>query len=133
MRSNIALTCDSGRVPLRAVPTPPREASVTGLPQRAEEVHEVIEPLRALLLQPRERRHRRRGIDERAGDGLARQAGADLGQVGSRAGVAVVADPVTAEAARSGRDLLPLLVLRRDLQVDLRRRAGERALDREVR
>src|SRR5436190_16754707 len=111
MRSNIARTCDSGRVPLRAVPTPPREVSVIeGLPQRAEEVHELVEASRTLLPQAGERRHRRGGVDERAGNGRARQPRADLGQIRPGAGGAVVADLVACQAARRRRDLLALLV-----------------------
>src|SRR3954470_10280600 len=85
MRSNIARTCDSGRVPLRAVPTPPREASViVRLPQGAEEVHQLVEARGAVLTKAHERRHRRGRVDQRPRDRLARQPRADLGQVRAR-------------------------------------------------
>src|SRR4051794_27645953 len=101
MRSNIARTCVSGSVPLRAVPTPPREASVIRrLPQGAEEVHQLVEPLWALLLKTHERGHWRGGVDQRARDCLPRQPRADVRQVRAWARVAVLADLVAAEAAR---------------------------------
>src|SRR4051812_25688834 len=99
MRSNIACTCGSGSVPLPDAPTlwligsvarPPARA-LAGRPrcaawrrgslQRPEVVHEVVVLLRVLLAQLRERRHRRRRVDERAGDRGAVARGADMREV----------------------------------------------------
>src|SRR2546428_10284324 len=103
MRSNIARTCDSGSVPLRAVPTPPRGASViAALPQRAEEVDQLVELRGVPLAQAREGRHRRSGVDERTGDRRARQSRPDLREARPRPGVAVLADLVAGQAAGRG-------------------------------
>src|SRR3954452_5216166 len=111
MRSNIARTWPSGRVPLRAVPTPPREDSAIELPQRAEEGDELVELGRVLLAQARERRHRSRRVDERARDRRPRQPRTDLGEVRPRPGVAVLTDLVAGQAAGGGGHVLALLIL----------------------
>src|SRR5438128_834162 len=98
MRSNIACTCGSGSVPLRARPA--EVGLMRLLPERTQVVDQVVELLRALLLEVHERRHRRRGVDERAGDRRLRKRRADLRQVRTRPRVAVVADAMAAEAAR---------------------------------
>src|SRR3954471_17396597 len=68
MRSNIASTCGSARRPAELMPR--------GLLQARQEVDELVELLGVLLLQRRERRHRRGRGDQRprerpAGGGLA--------------------------------------------------------------
>src|SRR3954454_11333149 len=126
MRSNIACTCGSERVPLRA-------SLIPALLQRSEERGELRESLRIALREPRVRRHWRRRVDQRARDRLARQARRDVREVRARPGVAVVADAVTAETARGRHHVLARLELWRDLKVDLCRWPGERALDGEER
>src|SRR3954470_11137524 len=125
MRSNIAWTCGSGSVP---------GAGILGLTalEGPEVVHELLELLRVLLPERRERGHRSRRVDQRPSDGGPRQARADLGEVGAGSRVPVLADPVAAEAARRRHDVLAALVVGGRLEVDLRRRPGERALEREV-
>src|SRR3954470_10945000 len=93
MRSNIAWTWGSESVPLRA-------SLMRGLLQRSEIADERLEVLRLTLLQARVRRHRCRRVDQRALDRLAREVSRDLCQVRPWAGVAVLADAVTAQAAR---------------------------------
>src|SRR5215213_5029664 len=110
MRSNIASTCGSESVPLRASPA---EAWLMTrlLAQVPEEVHDFFELLGVALAEPRVRRHRGSRVDQRAGDRLARQLAADVAQVRARPGVAVLADPVAAEAAVRGHEVLAALVL----------------------
>src|SRR5438105_5644605 len=134
MRSNIARTWSSGRVPPRAAATPPSVMGRTGLalPERAQEVDQLVELLGVLLAQLLERRHGRSRVDQRAGDGLAGQTRADGRQLRSRPVVAVLADLVAAKTARRCGHGAALLVLGRDLHVDLARRPRQRTLDREV-
>src|SRR5213592_5209001 len=117
MRSNMASTCGSASRPAVLIRIVLLEAR--------QEVDELVELLRVLLLQRGERRHRRSRVDERARDRLTPQARADVGQGRPRACVAVLSDLVAAEAAGRRRDILALLVLWRDLHVDLGRRAGD--------
>src|SRR4051795_3325612 len=102
MRSNIARTCPSSRVPAAG--------SVIALAKLREEVDEVVELLGIVLLEPGERGHRRRGIHQRSGDRLPGQSRSDLGQVRARAAVPVLADLVAGQAAGLRRDELPGLV-----------------------
>src|SRR4051794_37076298 len=113
MRSNIARTCGSSRVPGAR---PPRlvmrarlleSALVAGPAALAEEGDEVVELLRRGLLQAGERRHRRGRVDERARDCLRRQARGDVGQLGPRPVVAVLADLVARQPARLPTTELP--------------------------
>src|SRR3954453_20040725 len=112
MRSHRASTGGSARV------RRPAAFTTRGLLEGRQEVDELVELLRILLLQPPERRHRRGRVQERASDRAAPQTCADVRQGRARAGVAVLADLVAGEAARRGDGLLALLVLRRDLEVD---------------
>src|SRR4051812_20156550 len=131
MRSNIACTCGSESVPLRGPPGVPLTARLL---QRAQEVDELVELLRVLLLQPRERWHRCGRVDERARDGGLGKVACDVGEVRARAGVAVLADAVAALAARRREHRGALLVLRwHSDRRQLPGCAGERALDREER
>src|SRR5436190_14071347 len=98
MRSNMASTCGSARRPAELMPR--------GLLEARQEADELVELLRVLVLQGVERRHRRRRVDERARDRLAAKARADVRERRARAGVAVLADLVTAQASgRSNRFL----------------------------
>src|SRR3954469_10289794 len=108
MRSNIAWTCGSESVPLRA---PPAEVGLIGatLLQRPEVVDQLVELLRVALLEAGVGGHRRRGVHERAGDRLARQPAGDVRERGAGPGVAVLAHPVAAEAARRGHHVLAAL------------------------
>src|SRR3954467_12344205 len=105
MRSNIASTCGSARVPR------PAAFTTRELLQRRQEVDELVELLGVLLLHRRERRHRRRGVHERARDRLAAEPSPDFGERRPRSAVAVLADLVAREAARGRSDVLALLVL----------------------
>ena len=78
------------------------------------------------------RRHRRRRVHERALDRRRRQARADLGQVRARARGCRSRRTCGSRAARRGGHVTALLVLRLDVELDLGRRAGGRAEDREV-
>src|SRR3954451_23154524 len=100
MRSNIASTCGSARRPAELMPRRLLEAR--------QERDELVELLGALLLQRRERRHRRRRVDERPCDRLAPQARADLRQGRPRSSVPVLADLVTAETAGRCRNVFAL-------------------------
>src|SRR5947208_1234025 len=111
-RSNIARTWGSESLPLVSAGA---GAVMTELLELREEVDELVELLRIALLQSDERRHRRRGVHERAGDRVARQACPDVGEVRTGAGVAVLADLVAALAARFGRHEFAWDVLRRRL------------------
>src|SRR3954447_24025785 len=116
MRSNIARTCGSSRVPGARPPRLVMPAtllrSLAGA-QLPEERHECVELVRRGLLQPGERRHRRGRVDERPRDRLGWQARRDVGEVRARAVVAVLADLVAGEAARLADDELALLELRK--------------------
>src|SRR3954462_9965490 len=80
MRSNIASTCGSARRPEELMPR--------GLLQARQEIDELVELLRIVLLQGRERRHRRGGGHRGAGGGplggagCGRRAGSGGGGVG---------------------------------------------------
>src|SRR3954451_19216347 len=138
MRSNIARTCGSSRVPGARPPRLVMPLTLLGSfagAQLAEERHERVELVRRALLQPGERRHWGGRVDERPRDRLRRQPRRDVGQVRTGPVVAVLADLVAREAARLADDELALLVLgerrpalrgdpRGRWQVDLRRRAG---------
>src|SRR3954453_11395460 len=117
MRSNIARTCPSSGVPLRA-------AELNRLLVALELRQERDERLLLLRRQVPVGRHRGRRVLERALDRARGQLGADVGQVRARAVVAVLADLVAREAAGLRRDLLARLVLLGHLEVDLVRRAG---------
>src|SRR3954451_13438793 len=112
MRSNIACTCGSESVPLRAPPAEEVEFTARLL-ERAEVVDQLVELLRIALLEARVRRHRRGRVHERARDGLAREAAGDVRQLRARPGVAVLADAVAAQAARRRHHVLAALVLGR--------------------
>src|ERR687897_443068 len=56
----------------------------------------------------------------------------EIVEVRARPGVAVVADPVAAQTAGCRGDTAARLILRLGLQLDLRRCAGQRALDGQV-
>src|SRR3954447_19795534 len=115
MRSNIAWTWGSESVPLRA-------SLMRLLLQRSEVADERLEVLRLTLLQARVRRHRCRRVDQRALDRLAGEGSGDLRQVRAGAGVAVLADAVTAQAARRRHHVLAVLELGCGLEVDRGRR-----------
>src|SRR5215218_8569327 len=121
MRSNIARTCGSGSVPVELTP----------LAERGEVLDELAELLRILLRETAVRRHRRRRVEQRPPDRGRSEPVADLGQLRPRPGVSVVADPVAAKAAGGCRDAPARLQTRRGLELDLRRGAGQRALDRQ--
>src|SRR3954453_10615005 len=120
MRSNIARTCPSSRVPLVAF-TCGLLAGRARAVQRGEEVDQ-----RGLLLlgQALERGHGRGRVVQRAPDRRRLQLVADVGEMRTRAVVAVLADLVARETARLGDDELARLELRRDLHVDRVLRAG---------
>src|SRR3954452_14423925 len=114
MRSNIARTCGSSRVPGARPPPLVMPSTLLGSLAAAElpeECDERVELVRRGALQPGERRHRGGRVDERARDRLRGQAGRDIGQVGARPVVAVLADLVARQAARLADDELALLVL----------------------
>src|ERR671933_361240 len=121
MRSNIARTWGSSRVPGAR---PPgfvmrsrllEAALVAGPAELAEERDEGVELLRRALLQAGERRHRRRRVDERPRDRLRRQARGDVGELGPRPVIAVLADLVARQAAGLADDELARLELAEDL------------------
>ena len=72
------------------------------------------------------------GLTQRALDRRSGQPRADLGQLGPGPVVPVLAERVARQAARRRRDVAALLVLRLDVELDLGRRAGGGAEDREV-
>src|SRR5919199_3197280 len=144
MRSNIALTWGSSRVPGARPPgfvmrARLLEPALRARPaELAEERDERVELLRRALLQAGERRHRRGRVDERPRDRLGRQARGDVGELGSGPVVAVLADLVARQAAGLTDDELARLVLAQHLaalrrdpgrrrHVDLRGRAGRGA------
>src|SRR3954470_17383280 len=100
-----------------------------GLVERGEEIGELVELLRR---QVTEGGHDARPDLHRADDRGARNALRDVGQFRPGAVVAVLAELVAGEAAGAGDDLLAGLVSRRDLHVDLSRRAPGRAEEGEV-
>src|SRR5688500_2593382 len=128
MRSNIARTWPSSRVPVRALALPIRALRLLAAQLRQEVDHGGL----LLFRQAGERWHRRGRVLERAEDRRLWQLLADVGQVWSWPVVAVVPDLVAGEASGLGDDELARLVLRRDLHVDLVRRAGRRAQVGEV-
>src|SRR3954447_24075749 len=101
MRSNIASTCGSARRPAELMPR--------GLLQARQEADELVELLGVLLLQRRERRHRRSRVQQRPRNRLTAQTRTDLRERRPGARVAVLADLVAAQAARGGGNLLALL------------------------
>src|SRR6185295_19997597 len=102
MRSNIARTWTSSRVPVRALALPIRALRLLAAQLRQEVDH------RGLLLfrHAGERRHRRGRVLERPEDRRLRQFLADVGQIRSWSVVAVVSDLVAREAAGLGDDEL---------------------------
>src|SRR3954452_5651146 len=114
MRSNIARTCGSSRVPGARPPRLVMPSTLLGSlagAQLPEERDKRVELVRRGALQPGERRHRSGRVDQRPRDGLRRQARRDVGQVRARAVVAVLADLVARQAARLADDELALLEL----------------------
>src|ERR671936_2849525 len=114
MRSNIARTCVSGSVPAA---WPAMKGLVAAL-ERGDVADELVKLLRLLLAQPGEVGLEGGRVQERAGDRLAAEPVADLGEVGPQR-VAVLAHLVAAEAARGGHHLLTLLELGLGLERDL--------------
>src|SRR3954463_5393974 len=109
MRSNIARTRCSGSAPDGGPLVVMRRRVALGLLAALElrqEGDHVVELLGVLLLERGEGRHGRGRVDQRARDGLARDAAGDLGQLRPRTVVAVLADLVTRQAARLRDDLL---------------------------
>src|SRR2546423_10237503 len=101
MRSNIARTCVSSKVPGAVeVLAPIAAATVSELLELGEEVDQVVELLRGLLRELLERRHRRRRVDQRRGDGRRSQLVADLGQGRTGPVVAVLTDDVAGQTSR---------------------------------
>src|SRR5919197_6217218 len=97
MRSNIARTCGSSRVPAwgpRVLMSVARSAAALEL---RKEVHHRVELLRRLLLQRDERRHRRGRVDERPRDRLLGDAVRDMRQLRAGPAVAVLADLVAGQ------------------------------------
>src|SRR3954447_12602587 len=114
MRSNIARTCGSSRVPGAGPPRLVMPATLLrpgAAAQLAEECDQRVELVRRALLQARERRHPRGRGDERPGERGGGQSRRDVGQVRPRPVVAVLADLVARQAARLADDELALLVL----------------------
>src|SRR5215217_8389334 len=115
MRSNIARTWPSSRVPVRASVAPMAACALLAAELREEVDHRGL----LLLRQPGERRHRCGRVFERTQDRGARQLVRDVRQVGAGSAVAVLADLVTGEAARLRDGELARLVLLGDLVLDL--------------
>src|SRR5436305_327603 len=113
IRSNIAWTCGSSRVP----GAPPGAAcalalTATGLAlllQLGQEADQSLELLRVLLGQVLERRHRRRRVAQRRGDRSGAELRADVGEWRAGAVVAVLADHVAGQAAGLTDDELALV------------------------
>src|SRR3954447_9678123 len=105
---------------------------MTGLLELGEEVDELVELLRVLPLQRRKRRHRSRGVHERARNRVTRQPRTDVREVGTWAGVPVLADLVAALTAGLGGHQLARRVLRWRLQGDRAWGSGERPLHGQV-
>src|SRR4249920_3111478 len=97
MRSNIARTWVSSRVPERAAEEAAPLVMVRPLLQVREEDNEVVVLLRREILVGR---HRRGRVDQGARDRLPRQSAADLRQVRARAVVAVLSELVARGAPR---------------------------------
>src|SRR5215213_7795147 len=97
MRSNIARTCVSGRVPEAGAlpPVRPRTSLLVAL-EGGYVLDELVELLGLVLLKRPERRHRRRRVDQRPGDRVLAEALADVRQIRSQR-VAVLADLVAAQ------------------------------------
>src|SRR5271169_2207701 len=112
IRSNMARTWGSGRVPLAPLSGVPGRSvlpagegalavivprSPAGLLELGQEGDEVVELVRVLLRQAGEGRHRRRGVAQRRRDRLRSEDRSDVGQ--GRAGpvVAVGADHVAGQ------------------------------------
>src|SRR6186997_2642323 len=109
MRSNIARTCGSSRVP-GARPAVIGTKLLVAL-QLPEERDHRVELVRLGLLQVRERRHRRGRVDERSRDRLRREPRGDLRQRRPGTAVAVLTDLVARQAAGLADDELAALVL----------------------
>src|SRR5688500_12021394 len=103
MRSNITRTCVSGSVPAAGPPTASVSA-LTPLSERREVLDEGVELLRVVLGQAAVGRHRRRRVDQRPADRRRAQSLADLGQLRTGPGIAVVRYSVAAQTARGLRD-----------------------------
>src|SRR3954465_15630894 len=101
MRSNIARTSASGRVPAVTC----GELLVGLRSERGDELDELTELLRLRLAQLGVGRHRRGRVDERALDRVLAQAVADVGEIWPQC-VPVFAHLVTAQAARRRHHLL---------------------------
>src|SRR3954454_24260620 len=115
MRSNIARTWASGRVPAVTC-----GSLLVGLrSEGGDELDQLIELLRLGLSQLGVRRHRWRGVDQRALDRVLAEAVADVAQIWPQR-VPVFAHLVAAQAARCRHHPLPLLEPGRDLEIDLR-------------
>src|SRR4051812_25388003 len=142
MRSNIAWTWPSGRVPVRAASEGISGsgsaaavrallrvgAGATGLLLGSAQGREELHERRLLLLrQAGEGRHRRRRVLQRAQDRARKQLVADVGEVRPWTVIAVLADLVAGEAARLGHHQLARLEVARHGHIDLVRRSGRRA------
>src|SRR4051795_2099854 len=84
--------------------------------ERGQEVGQLFDLLRRQFA---EGGHDARADFNRADNRSPRDPGGDVGQFGTGAVVAVLTELMTGEAARTGDDLLALLILRRHLHVDL--------------
>src|SRR5215207_10766672 len=98
MRSNIARTCPSSRVPLRA-PELTAGALLAAGSVALELRQERDEVALLLRIQVPVGGHRRRGVLQRALDRAGEQLGSDVRQLGPRAVVAVLGDLLAREAA----------------------------------
>src|SRR5918999_3511432 len=120
IRSNIARTCGSERVPAAEERVAAGGSLIdrsAELLERGDVVDQLVELLGLVLSEARVGGHRRGGVHEGACDGVSLQPLADLGERRPER-VAVLADLVAAEAARRRRHLLALLELGRRLQLD---------------
>src|SRR5919206_2772118 len=114
MRSNIARTCPSSRVPLRTPVLIVALLAGRAVPVQLGEERDQ----RVLLLrgQVPERGHRGGRVVQRSPDRRRLQLVADVGEVRTRAVVAVLPDLVARQAAGLRNDELARLVLRGDLE-----------------
>src|ERR671933_1350325 len=104
MRSNIARTCPSSRVPLRAAALMGARLLLAAARVALELGQELHERLLLVRRQVPERGHGGGRVLQRAADGARQQLVADVGQLGARPVVAVLADLVAGEAAGLGGD-----------------------------